>query len=130
MGKNRNMIRIDGERLLEAVKGHGYHISQLSTDMGYNSSYLNNVIDRGAIAPVGANILDKIYGIPLSEYEYEEPLPWEDTELVPDDGLRDEPDQQTITVKLDEAQLELFMIDMQNIIRSAIYQEVKRAWSE
>ena len=122
----RGMIKIDGEKLLAAIKKRGYTGIGLSREMGYNQAFLCQSAKKGVINHAAAMTLERVYNIPLFEYEYEEPLPWDipnPYEVVPEEP-------KTITVHLDDAQLEMIMIDLQNMIKSAIYSEVKRAWQE
>ena len=120
------MIKIDGEKLLAAIEKRGYTGVVLSSEMGYNSAFLSQSAKRGVINSAAAMTLERVYNIPTIEYEYEEPLPWDipnPYEIVPEEP-------KTITVHLDDAQLELIMIDLQNMIKSAVYEGVKRAWNE
>lgn len=119
----RGMIKIDGEKLLAAIEKRGYTGVDLSSEMGYNSAFLSQSAKRGVINSAAAMTLERVYNIPTIEYEYEEPLPW-DIEDAKYEIAPEEP--KTITVHLDDAQLELFLIDLKNIIHS----EVKRAWQE
>ena len=119
----RGMIKIDGEKLLAAIKKRGYTGIDLSSEMGYNTAFLSKSAKRGVINHAAAMTLERVYNIPTIEYEYEEPLP------LDIDGMKYEiaPEEpKTITVHLDDAQLELLLIDLKNIIHS----EVKRAWQE
>lgn len=122
----RGMIKIDGEKLLAAIQKRGYNGIDLSREMGYNTAFLSQSAKRGVINHAAAMTLERVYNIPLFEYEYEEPLPW-DVEPEPE-PVPEEP--KTITVHLDDAQLEMIMIDLQNMIKSAVYEGAKRAWNE
>lgn len=122
------MIKIDGEKLLAAIEKRGYTGVDLSSEMGYNSAFLSQSAKRGVINSAAAMTLERVYNIPTIEYEHEEPLPWDDIADLKYKIVPEEP--KTITAHLDDAQLELIMIDLQNMIKSAIYEGVKRAWQE
>lgn len=123
----RGMIKIDGEKLLAAIEKRGYTCVDLSREMGYNAAFLSQSAKRRVINHAAAMTLERVYNIPTIEYEYEEPLPW-DIEDLKYEIAPEEP--KTITVHLDDAQLEMIMIDLQNMIKSAVYEGGKRAWQE
>lgn len=113
--KVKDMILVDGDRLLAAVTEHGYRVSSLSEDMGFNPGYISNCANRGRITKSGAKLLEG-YGIMLSEYQHIEPEP----EPLPWDFV--EPEPPAMIVRLDDVSIEK--------LGNMIYERVKKAWSE
>ena len=73
--RNSKAIKIDPSKLRHAVNVRNMKFGEASTEMGFNAAYLNNAMARGCIAPSGAILLEKMFDIPVSEYQYVEPTP-------------------------------------------------------
>lgn len=117
------MIKIDGDKLMNAIVQHGYHASALSADLGYNTSFLTQSANRGRISRSAANTLAKVYDIPLSEYEYVEPvedapLPWD---VEPQAEVK--PKERNLT----DADIEALVTAIQPAIFSAMYGALRKA---
>ena len=110
-----SMITIDGDALKRALEQRDLTGTRVSRDMGYNDGYIANAINRNSITPSGAKMLDVMYGIPLSEYEKKEQA------------------VETVEQIEETAKEEINVIDydkLYQIIYVAVYDAVKRAWSE
>ena len=73
MPKGTTKIEINGQALKKAIYKRGYTPTQLSKELGYSHAYLDwqmrgNYTVKGTIT-----VLEKIYGIPYSEYELKKP---------------------------------------------------------
>jgi hypothetical protein len=70
-----NTIKIDGKKLKDAIKSRGLTCEQVSLETGRGRTYIAYSVCTGIIAISETLLLDKLYGIKPSEYEYVEPEP-------------------------------------------------------
>lgn len=132
MANQRNIpkIKIDKDRLKNAIESHNWTIGALSEDMGFSPCYLTGIYSkRDSMMPVRVVKLLETYGIHQSDYEYIEPeIP--EVEEQEDQGLPwDEPEVTgTITVRLDEAQFNRLLSELTVIIREQTYESMARIW--
>ena len=69
MGYTRNQMRIDGEALRAEIKKRGLKLEQLSVELGYSKSYLNNCILREQMPVAASKYLEMVYEIPANSYK-------------------------------------------------------------
>lgn len=82
--------------------------------MGYNLSYIGNTVARNKIAPSGARMLEVLFNIRLEEYAKKQDATVED---VVEKTIKEE----TTAIDYDK---------LYQIIYAAVYDAVKRVWSE
>ena len=131
--KKTDTLPYNGEKLRNQIESHNYTLRGLSDELGYSRTYFGNIVNHNkgiTEIPRRVVMLLETVGIHYDDYkpdpkplmidpvvEYDEPLPWE---------VQDK----TITVKLDEEQLDYILEKLQGIVSAAIYNEVKKAWNE
>lgn len=71
MGRKINMVKIDGTKLRDAFRTRNIPIDRAGADVGFSKQYFRNACSRNIIAMPGVTLLEKVYDIPLSEYEQE-----------------------------------------------------------
>ena len=113
-----NMIKIDGEKLYKEIRERGLTIAKLCNDLGVNSGYFSNAKYRGSIANLAVVALESRYGIMRDSYVVKE---------------EQETSVQVIEV-MKEKDVDFFseenMHKFYQVIYSAVYEAVKKAWSE
>lgn len=79
MARRSQTIEIDPNKLREELRRRGLNVTTVSSEMGYNSTYMTNVLKTGSIALPAANQLELRYNIdmelmkPDAEQKTEEP---------------------------------------------------------
>lgn len=113
-----NMVKIDGEKLYKEIKERGLTTARICRDLGVNSGYFSNAKYRGSIANLAVVVLESRYGIPRETYIIKEE--------------QENPVQVVEVVK--EKDTDFFsdenMHKFYQVIYSAVYEAVKKAWSE
>lgn len=130
-------VRIDGEKLKQAIADHNLIGTELSEKIGYTKAYLSR-FTSGAVEEMPtrvATLLD-LCGIHLDEYKYEEPehpmridpeddsLPWDIEQFA--DKLIAAPS----TVVLSSESITELCNAMHGIIYDAVYNAVDKAMRE
>ena len=80
-------INIDADKLRGELKIRKLTTPKASTEMGYNSYFLTNSINRGTLSVPAVVLLDRLYGIKRESYEIvpaAEPEPEPEPEQVPE----------------------------------------------
>ena len=73
--KSFNTFRIDSKKLKTALKERGLKTEIVSVATGHCKSYISQCIWGNSMPFSEAILLDRMYGIPRSEYEHIEPTP-------------------------------------------------------
>lgn len=60
------MVKVDPDKLRAELRRRGLNVTAVSTEMGYNSTYMTNVLKTGSIALPAANQLELRYNIDMS----------------------------------------------------------------
>lgn len=102
----KNMVMIDGDKLMAQLGKNGIDPRDLSDELGHSRDYMQKAYRDGRIGRPEAMTLEKVYGIPLSAYEWVE------------NGQKELP-------ILEEGQ-PLERIDMQDVL-TELYDIIKRA---
>lgn len=112
---SENMIKIDGNKLYQAMKERGFTPTKICREIGVNGGYFANAKSRGSIANMMIVLLESRYGIPRDTYvvkEEEEEVSV--VEVVQHDDFFSEENQQKLY----------------KLVYSAVYNAMKRALSE
>ena len=112
-----NMVKIDGEKLYKEIRERGLTTVKLCKDLGVNSGYFSNAKYRGAIANLAVVALESRYGIMRDSYIIKE----EDTAVQVVEVVKEKE-----TDFFSEENMQKFY----QVIYSAVYEAVKKAWSE
>ena len=84
-------IKIDSEKLKNAIVKKDMKVSDAGVRCGYSTSGIQNAVDRGSITLSMAVLIDKVLGIPLEDYKFvepaDEPLPEEKPQEVDQDQI-------------------------------------------
>ncbi len=107
--KVREMIKIDGEKLRKEIQLRGLTITGCAQRIYRAYSTLNNAIVRNAINKDIADALEDLCNVPLSMYK------------IPDAEEETSNEEKTSGLDYDA---------MYKMIYSAVYEAVKKAWSE
>lgn len=107
--KTREMIKIDGEKLRKEIQLRGLTVTGCAQRIYRAGSTLNNALARNAINKDIADALEGLCNIPLSMYK------------IPDAEEETSKEEKTSGFDYDE---------MYKMIYSAVYEAVKKAWSE
>lgn len=109
-----SMMQIDSEKLSAILKKRNLNAVEISRKIGYNDHYISQAIVRGKMSKPTAVALKNYYNIDRADYE-----------LV----IQPEPEEQPII----PAPVSPEPIDydrLGSIIYNAVYEAVKKAWSE
>ena len=120
-------VRIDTDKFRNAIENHGYTAMDLGLKIGYSRGYFWGFTSgERTELPVRVVTLLDLVGIHLDEYEYvepepqDDPLPWDVADFA--DRLLKAPSEVVLTGESIE--------ELVNAFRSAIYEEVKKAFEE
>lgn len=111
---SNSMMQIDSEKLSAILKKRNLNAVEISRKIGYNDYYISQAIVRGKMSKPTAVALKNYYNIDREDYE-----------LV----IQPEPEEQAII----PAPVSPEPIDydrLGTIIYNAVYEAVKKAWSE
>ena len=126
--KKTESLPFDGDKLRYQIESHNYTMAELSREIGYTTSYLGNLVNhnKGAYEiPVRAVKLLELFGIHYDDYKpdpepvEEQPLPWDVY-----------PEVESPLRHLTGADIEALCKAMHETIYDAVYEAVKKAWSE
>ena len=126
--KKTEAIPYDGEKLRYQIESHNYTMSGLSLELGYSRTYFGNIVNhnKGIFdIPVRVVKLLELVGIHYEDYKpdpepvEEQPLPWDVYPEV-------DPPFRNLTGK----DIEALCKAMHETIYDAVYEAVKKAWSE
>lgn len=129
-GKEENTtstsIPIDPVALEEALKKRGLEKSVASKMMGYNPSVISHIIKRGIVSANVSVLMEKVLGIPVSEYVFipkeekaettKEPEPKEEKSVCADETAL----YLTMKLAMKDAMTEWFADNVKNL-RGTIY---------
>ena len=125
-------IMVDGIRLRALLDATGVSLAQISRDMGYGNTALNNKVKRGYLMAVDAKYLEIVYGITPKQYEIVSPDQKSEDE-TPEISHEGRLTQTEIQVAIEKAIKEHEPINYERlykVIYSATYEAVKKAWAE
>lgn len=108
-------INVDGKKLADAFKKRGMPYSQAARECGYESNYFAKAAYRGKMSKSAAVMLQALYRMERTEYEPES------NPVTIGPGSEVQTADNTRTVDFDS---------LYNVIYEAVYQAVKKAWSE
>lgn len=118
MRSNNTYVKIDGEKLRKILDEKELVRAEASRRVGYNDSYLTCAIKRNVIRKNVTEMLDILYGIKLSDYEWTVRT----VDQVPPKKV-DEP-------KEEDSISEEIWKKLHDCVYSAVYEAVKKAWAE
>ena len=107
-------IKIDGNKLYQAMKERGLTPTKICREIGVNGGYFANAKSRGSIANMMIVLLESRYGIPRDTYVVKEEEEVSIVEVVQHDDFFSEENQQKLY----------------KLVYSAVYNAMKRALSE
>lgn len=107
-------VEIDGKKLKALLRDQNVALTAASRELGYSDSYLNSAVSRCLIRRSVTDLLDSYYGIKLDSYIRKEPVAEE----------ANSEKQQSVEIP------EEFWTQLHHCIYSAVYEAVKKAWSE
>lgn len=116
----KTVYPVNGDKLRLCLAKKGLKISVASAQMGFNANFLNDCARRGVISAVGKVSLESLFGIRYEDYKAEEPKM--ETEQEPE--IPEEPRKMELAVPQE------FWISLYNHIYRAVYEAVKKAWTE
>lgn len=67
--KHQPDIRVDKEKLKEAIKKSGKSLRKASIEMGYGENYLGKAGKQGKLTKASMNLLTALYGIKVADIE-------------------------------------------------------------
>lgn len=107
------VIQIDPDKLTKEFEKRNLIKGDVSEEMGHNRNYISDVVRRKTISRHAVVFLHKNYNIELKDYEAVQ------EEKKADKSKREERAMKDMTDK-----------QMYQLIYSAVYHAVKKAWSE
>ena len=107
------VIQIDPDKLTKEFKKRNLVKDDVSEEMGHNRNYISDVVRRKTISRHAVVFLHKNYNIELKDYEAVQEEKREERSKREERVLKDMTDKQ-----------------MYQLIYSAVYHAVKKAWSE
>ena len=107
------VIQIDPDKLTKEFKKRNLVKDDVSEEMGHNRNYISDVVRRKTITGHAVVFLHKNYNIELKDYEAVQEEKREERSKREERVLKDMTDKQ-----------------MYQLIYSAVYHAVKKAWSE
>ena len=107
------VIKIDPDKLTKEFKKRNLIKGDVSEEMGHNRNYISDVVRRRTIPKHAAVFLHRNYNIELKDYE-----------AVREEKKVDKPKREERAIK-DMADKQMYQL-----IYSAVYHAVKKAWSE
>lgn len=112
-------VGIDGDSLKILFQKRGLNMNEVSSNIGYDACYISRATRTNKMSKPAINLLDSMYNIKFSDYEKreEEESP---VEIVP---IQDQEKEET---RINEEMAN----QLYQIIYSAVYQAVKKAWAE
>lgn len=129
--RNTDTVRIDGEKLKQAIEDHNFIGTELSEKIGFAKSYLSR-FTSGSITEMPtrvATLLDLV-GIHLDEYKYEEPEPQDDPLPWDIEHFEEKLLSAPSTVILSSESITELCNAMHGIIYDAVYNAVDKAMRE
>lgn len=116
-----NRYPIDKEKFRKEITRRGLSLTEASLEIGRASSYLSNIICEGNINKATITVLEKLYNLHYEAYKQ--------TESVPESAqteTSEEPPKGQMTFQLPSMTKDEFW----KVIYTAVYEAVKKAWSE
>ena len=107
------VIQIDPDKLTKEFEKRNLIKGDVSEEMGHNRNYISDVVRRKTIPRHAVVFLHKNYNIELKDYEAVQEEKREERPKREERALKDMTDKQ-----------------MYQLIYSAVYHAVKKAWSE
>ena len=114
--KERNGLLIDSAALRGIIVSRGWNLSTFSESLGYNKSYLSHALSAGWLSMPAVKMLEAMYGIKYEDYAYKE--------------KEKENNKQEAEVKEENMPAGLDYGVLYEVINKAVYEAVKKAWSE
>lgn len=112
MPERKRGIDIDGQVLRKYIELLGKSLSQVSKELGYNGSFMSKCIRTNRLPKSAAIMIEKLYNIPLVSYEKPE---------MSQQIVEDHHEQETSDIDYQK---------LGDVIYNAVYEAVKKAWSE
>lgn len=109
------LITIDGEKLKNIFAQRGLIVGVVSEDCGFDSSYFSKVCANSKISRPAINLLSDRYKISYDDYKIK-------TEIVEAEPVIE--NYRNFIISEDTAK------QLHQLIYSAVYEAVKRVWSE
>lgn len=118
-GHRKVSVTIDGEKLRNIFIKRGVPLIEVSKTCGFEDSYFSKAIRANRMPLYVTKLLESVYHIPFEDYEVQKVEP----ELLP------------IIVEEDRKEVEFVISEetakqLHQLIYSAVYEAVKRVWSE
>lgn len=114
--RNFQKVDVNVQAFEKAVASRGLDGYKMAEEMGFSHKYLWNKVRLGYVHMNDVILLDKMYGIPLSEYSLE------DNPILPEDDVQDaSPAQDTSVLDYDR---------LYDTIFKAVFRAVKLAWED
>lgn len=70
-----NVFRIDGEKLKKEIKKRGMTANEVSLELGYSDGYISKMVSTGKMHNAAATLLESLFRIPRTAYEFKEEEP-------------------------------------------------------
>ena len=107
-------IEIDGEKLRKEFEVRNLKLMDASNKCGFEQTYFSKSCRMNRITKPAMNLLQQMFNIRYEDYKIDEPEQIEETEVK----------ENPITITEDVSKA------LYDIIYSAVYEAVKKAWSE
>lgn len=107
-------IEIDGEKLRKEFEVRNLKLMDASSKCGFEQSYFSKACRTNKITKPAMNLLQQMFNIRYDDYKIDEPEQIEESEVK----------ENPITITEDVSNA------LYDIIYSAVYEAVKKAWSE
>lgn len=117
MARKTNCVDIDGRKLKEIFDKRGLKMQDVSIDCGYEGSYFSKATRENRMSKTASILLQDRYKIYPEEYE-------QDKEVVTAEVVTVETSKTEMVISEETAKL------LHKIIYSAVYEAVKKAWTE
>lgn len=118
--KKITSVEIDGEKLRKEFIIRNLLFSDVASSCGFEKSYFSKACRFNRISKPAINLIDRIYNIKYEDYKIDDPI----DEVVADE-VKTVDNSFTITEITEGASKALY-----DIIYSAVYEAVKKAWAE
>ena len=118
----KTTVPVNGDKLKLCLLKKGLRSSEVSREMGFAQNYLSDAARRGQMSGACAVMLENMYGIPLKDYKAE-------LVMIPEEPEPEPEEHEAPTAFAWNPPIE-FWTALYNHIFSAVYEAVKKAWSE
>ena len=112
-------VDIDGEKLREIFKQRGLVVADVGKELGYSQGSFSGALHKNRLLVQSVVFLESKYSIKYDDYKLVEPV-----EVV------EKPEAAVVKIPTSKEIFEQVKDDLYKLIYAAVYEAVKKAWSE